>query len=142
RIYAPADAAWNGDWEMVIVPPDAAGAGQRKALREELAWEGFATIAPATLARPAHGESPTRRIVTALGLARAAMVLRVRDDPGAASTLAARAAAAWPLRALAVDYQRLIARFGNVIDRFRDAPDHLDAEQCFVVRTLLIHAYR
>jgi len=142
RIYAPADAAWTGGWEMVIVPPDAAGAAQRQALREELAWEGFATVAPATLARPAHGESPTQRIVTALGLAHAAMVLHVRDDPGAASTLAARAAAAWPLRALAADYRRLIGSFGTVIDRFRDTPDHLDPEQCFVVRTLLIHAYR
>jgi len=142
RIYAPADAAWSGEWEMVIVPPDAAGAAQRRALREELAWEGFAAIAPATLARPAHGESPTQRIVAALGLAQAAMVLHVRDDAGAASTLAARAGATWPLRALAADYRRLIGRFGTVVERFRDAPEDLDPEQCFVVRTLLIHAYR
>src|SRR4029453_8156373 len=40
------------------------------------------------------------------------------------------------------DYRKLIARFGTVIDRFRATPQSLDPEQCVVVRTLLIHAYR
>src|SRR4029453_16627055 len=40
------------------------------------------------------------------------------------------------------DYRKLIARFGTVIDRFRATPQSLDPEQCFIVRTLLIHSYR
>jgi phenylacetic acid degradation operon negative regulatory protein len=127
---------------MVLAPPAAASAARRLALRDELAWEGFAALAPGVFARPAHGDSTARGIVAALDLARAAMVLRVRDDPNVPGTLAARAATAWPLRALASDYRRLIARFGTVINRFRATPQSLDAEQCFVVRTLLIHAYR
>jgi phenylacetic acid degradation operon negative regulatory protein len=142
RIYAPADAQWNGEWEMVLAPPDAASTPRRQALRDELAWEGFAALAPAVFARPAHGDSTAHRIVAALGLSDAAMVLRVRDDPDARGTLATRAANAWPLRTLASDYRRLIARFGGVIDRFRATPQSLDPEQCFLVRTLLIHAYR
>jgi phenylacetic acid degradation operon negative regulatory protein len=142
RIYAPADAHWDGEWEMVLAPPDAAPAAARQALRDELAWEGFAALAPAAYARPAHGDSTAHRIVAALGLADAAVVLRVRDDPDAAGALEARAVSAWPLRALAADYRKLIARFGTVIDRFRATPQSLDPEQCFVVRTLLIHAYR
>jgi len=142
RIYAPADAQWNGEWEMVVAPPDAAPTTQRQALRDELAWEGFAALAPAVLARPAHGDSSAHRIVAALGLAHAAIVLRVHEDPDAPGALLARAASAWPLRALATDYRKLIARFGTVIDRFRAMPQSLDPEQCFVVRTLLIHAYR
>jgi phenylacetic acid degradation operon negative regulatory protein len=142
RIYAAADSHWNGDWEMVLVPPDGAPARSRQALRDELAWEGFAAIAPAVAARPIHGDSVAQSIVDELGLANAAIVLRVRDGPKSAGLLAARANAAWQLRALAADYRRLIGRFGTVIDRFRTTPGALDPEQCFVVRTLLIHAYR
>ncbi len=142
RIYAPADARWNGEWEMVLTPPDAATSAQRQALRDELAWEGFAALAPSVLARPAHGDSTAPRIVAALGLANAAIVVRAHDDPALPGALALRAKDAWPLRALAADYRRLIARFGTVIERFRATPQSLDPEQCFVVRTLLIHAYR
>ena len=44
---------------------------------------------------------------------------------------------------LAADYRRFLQRFGAVIDRFRAADEGAhDPQQCFVVRTLLIHAYR
>ena len=40
-------------------------------------------------------------------------------------------------------YRDLLRRFGTVIERFRERSDgDHDPEQCFVVRTLLIHAYR
>ena len=48
---------------------------------------------------------------------------------------------AWDLHSLASDYRRFLARFGAVIEHFREGEVH-DPEQCFVVRTLLIHAYR
>ena len=83
RIYAPADTHWNGEWEMVLAPPDAAPPARRRALRDELAWEGFAALARGAFARPAHGDSTAREIVAALALARSVMVLRVRDDPNA-----------------------------------------------------------
>ena len=51
--------------------------------------------------------------------------------------------ALWDLAALARDYRRFLALFGRVIDRFRiRAIDDSDPAQCFVVRMLLIHAYR
>jgi phenylacetic acid degradation operon negative regulatory protein len=49
----------------------------------------------------------------------------------------------WDLAALAADYRRFLALFGRVIDRFRMRPiETSDPAQCFVVRTLLIHAFR
>jgi phenylacetic acid degradation operon negative regulatory protein len=72
------------------------------------------------------------------------IVLSSRDDPqSGTATLAQAAAAAWDLPALAAAYRRLLSRFGAVIDRFRQGDTALlDAGQCFVVRSLLIHAYR
>jgi phenylacetic acid degradation operon negative regulatory protein len=50
---------------------------------------------------------------------------------------------AWDLAAIAGEYRRFLRRFGGVIDRFRAAGRGAhDPEHCFVVRTLLIHAYR
>src|SRR6185312_1938862 len=52
-------------------------------------------------------------------------------------------AAVWDLASLARSYRQFLARFGRVIDRFRTRDiEASDPGQCFVVRTLLIHAYR
>jgi hypothetical protein len=49
---------------------------------------------------------------------------------------------AWDLAGIAADYRRFLRRFGASSTGFATpATDH-DPEQCFVVRTLLIHAYR
>src|SRR5574337_1045965 len=95
RIYAPANGHWRGDWELVIAPPDAVDAGPRRALFDELAWEGYGQVAPAVLARPLDGASTARDIIAALGLSSRVVLARAHD-----------------------------------------------AGQCFIVRTLLVHAYR
>lgn len=142
RIYAPANGHWRGDWELVIAPPDAVDAGPRRALFDELSWEGYGQVAPAVLARPLDGASTARDIIAALGLASRVVLARAHDDPAGSGGLAARALAALPLATVAADYRRLIARFGRVIDRFRADAAALDPGQCFIVRTLLVHAYR
>ena len=58
-------------------------------------------------------------------------------------SLAAAVPRAWDLARIAADYRKFLRRFGAVIERFRRAsPDDHDPQQCFVVRTLLIHEYR
>jgi phenylacetic acid degradation operon negative regulatory protein len=49
--------------------------------------------------------------------------------------------ACWDLDAVAAEYAAFIARFSGVIEAF-GASRPLDPEQCFVVRTLLIHDFR
>jgi phenylacetic acid degradation operon negative regulatory protein len=116
----------------------------RRALMQELGWEGFGTLAPGVCARPATGASAVPRIAAALRLARDIVVFRARDDATLGGrTLAAGAADAWDLAGLAAHYRGFLQRFGSVIDRFRLAdPGAHDPLQAFVVRTLLIHAYR
>jgi len=144
RIYTIPNPDWDGAWEVVLAPSDAAGAATRLKLRDELAWEGFGTLAPGTYARPLRGDSALPRIVSALRLESRITVLRAKDDPSlGGAPLAARVETAWNLAALASDYRRFLARFGGVIDTFRTADGrNRDPAQCFVVRTLLIHAFR
>lgn len=142
RIYATASVPWDGDWELVI--GDGLAPAQRRALRTELSWAGFGTLAPGVYARPASGPGHVGRIAEALGLADRLFVLRAHDAPSSGGqALGTLVAQAWPLAGIATDYRAFVRRFGGVIQRFRgQAPERLDPQQCFAVRTLLIHAYR
>ncbi len=147
RIYAPPDTTWEGEWEIVLVPPDAATAARRSVLRDALAWEGFGTFAPALYARPAHRDAPLPSLLTLPPFATTVTMLRarevrLRDGGGGGGALATRVAAAWSLPLLARNYRRFVARFSGAAVALRAAKTTLDPAQAFVVRTLLIHAYR
>ncbi len=142
RIYAAPVEGWDDAWEMVIA--DGMTAPQRRALKLELGWEGFGTLASGVYARPAAAPSVVPRIAAALHISRRIVVVRASDDPmPGGQTLASIATRAWDLAGLAADYRRFMLRFGSVIDRFRMAgPTAHDPAQAFIVRTLLIHGYR
>jgi phenylacetic acid degradation operon negative regulatory protein len=140
RIYAIPDGQWDGSWELAIA--DGLAPAERRALAEELQWAGFGRFPAGILARPVRGESPLRGVLRARGCADRVIVARAVDAPASgALTLASGAPHAWDLAGVAAAYRETLRCFGSVIERFRDAAAH-DPEQCFVVRTLLIHAYR
>jgi phenylacetic acid degradation operon negative regulatory protein len=144
RIYAPSAEGWDGRWEIVLAPVPGLSSRERRDLRKELGWEGFGSIASGVLARPARADpsDPLGEIVRALGLERRIGVMTACDVPTAkARTLRVLAADCWDLAALVGEYRRFVARFTPVLDGLR-AVASLDPEQCFIVRTLLIHAFR
>jgi phenylacetic acid degradation operon negative regulatory protein len=142
RIYAPPSAdQWDGSWQMLIAAPAGIESSARRELLRELGWEGFGALAPGLLVRPARPEekSPIAEILHAYRAEQgiAALVARGAGSAGWANAWVRRC---WDLDALAAEYRTFIRRFQPVVAQFsgRDA----DAEQCFVVRTLLIHAFR
>ncbi len=142
RIYMPAQPHWDETWDLLI----AAGVhtGERRALGRDLRWEGFGTLAPGVYARPSAASSDGPRIARVRGTGGNIISVRARDDDTQGSwSLASAVPHAWDLRGIAGDYRRFLRRLGGVIDRFRAAANGAhEPEQCFVVRTLLIHAYR
>ncbi|MBK9114172.1 MAG: phenylacetic acid degradation operon negative regulatory protein PaaX [Betaproteobacteria bacterium] len=138
RIYHRPPEEWHGLWELVA----AAGvpATRRAMLRDELAWTGFGELASGVFVRPHEPARPLPAIVAAPGIAGRVVVAQAGDLPGQ-PPLAAAAGRAWDLTVLAAEYRQFLHRFGAVIERFRAGEAH-DPEQCFVVRTLLVHAYR
>ena len=140
RIYTRPTDVWDGTWELLLA--DAVPPARRAALREELVWSGFGALGPAVFLRPAQGERALPGAVDAPGVAERVVFGIAHDIPGR-RPLAAAVATAWDLAMLAADYRRFLQRFGMVIDRFRATREGAhDPQQCFVVRTLLIHAYR
>jgi len=138
RIYAPPVERWDGAWEVVIA--DGVRARHKQALRDALRWEGYGVFASGVYARPLQPGGalpPTAH-------SHRVMAIRSYDDVAlGGASLGSAVERAWDLSAIAADYRRFLQRFGGVIERFQVAPAEAhDPEQCFLVRTLLIHAYR
>jgi phenylacetic acid degradation operon negative regulatory protein len=142
RIYTPHSAEWQGDWQVLVVPPETVPGRARDTLRDELAWIGFGLLAPGVHVRPATGDEHARPP----GLPQHARVMRfeARDlaNPDRHG-LAHQAETLWDLKGLSARYRRFLAHFGPGIDLYREAAgEPATPEQCFVARTLLIHAFR
>lgn len=142
RVYDSPFEPWAGEWEAVVAHGEGLGPATRRHLRDELHWAGFATFAPNVYLRPARFDGVAARIVETLGVARAVTGFCAREsDTSDLPGLAARAEAVYALPALAGDYRRFLARFSGVADALeRDARP--SPAQAFVLRTLLVHAYR
>lgn len=138
RIYARPPEEWHGEWELVLA--DAMAPATRRALRTELGWAGFGALGPATFVRPHLALRALPAVLAHRQVAPQVVTTLARDLP-ARRTLGQATAHAWPLAGLAADYRRFLRHFGGVIDRFRAGAAH-DPAQCFIVRTLLIHAFR
>jgi len=99
RIYASPDYPWDGSWEMVVA--DRLPVLERRALQQELQWEGFGTLAPGVFARPSRAPSAVPRIAAALGLIDRIVVARGNDDAALGGrTLVSSVPRAWDLASI------------------------------------------
>jgi phenylacetic acid degradation operon negative regulatory protein len=137
RIYSEPDASWSGRWTLIVVPPMRAAA--RNQIREELVWRGFGEISANVFAHPESDVRGLRSQRDAGGLLAAVVVfdasLAGEDAPQSLVDLG------WDLGDLGLRYQRFVARFASVLaelGRHRE----IEPQDCFLVRTLLIHEYR
>ncbi len=148
RIYAPpATDPWDGEWHLVIVPPAAVDEASRRELRNELEWDGFGIVGPGLFVRPARpgNEAALRETTRALEIDGLVAIVSARALPhgkahGAAS-IAALSAGSWDLKSVAVGYRGFVARFRSVAQALYRGADP-SPQQCFVLRTLLIHEFR
>ncbi len=146
RIYAGgapgAGAGWSGEWHLVILSPTLLSAAERERLKRELAWLGFGPLTPHLLAHPSPDGEALSHLLQHLGLASKVVVLRARSDAltrgGAMRDLVG---AAWDLNELARAYHDFLELFRPVL-RALEQGGALDPAACFLIRVLLIHAYR
>lgn len=141
-IYAADQPPWDGDWLLVLtgavpLPPEV-----REALRRDLLWQGFGTLAPHVLAHPRGDENSLRQTLEGHGLAGKVVVMRARGhaltDPAAGMALVR---GGWDLDTLATSYQAFLERFRPLWQALRSAGEPAP-KQGFLIRTLLIHDYR
>ncbi|MEQ8601994.1 MAG: phenylacetic acid degradation operon negative regulatory protein PaaX [Marivibrio sp.] len=138
RIYSLPERDWDGRWLFVLLTDDAP-AQAREALKKELAFQGFSTLAPALLAHPKAEREAAKRAICAHRLADHALILEAAsDDRDAMRPLRRIVEQAWSLDALDAQYRAFLKAFKPVAAG--PAPD--DPEAAFLLRVLLIHDYR
>jgi phenylacetic acid degradation operon negative regulatory protein len=143
RVYAMGQQTWDGLWDVIVMDASIGGASRRN-FRGSLAWEGFAMAAPGVFVRPARAqaENDLEDVARTLALPRGTTVMTAREvAPAGASALTATMRRSWDLAGINAQYRAFIARFAPVVGMFAPA-GRATPEQAFLVRTLLIHAYR
>jgi phenylacetic acid degradation operon negative regulatory protein len=142
RIYDDARGSWDGDWQVVLTPGDCLTPVLRDALRKELLWEGYAAIAPGVLLHPSGQVDELLDILQIAGAHDKVVVLQAQTLGALSSRpLKELVNQCWNLGKVAAEYQSFIDRFRSVARALRSA-SNLDPEQCFVIRTLLMHEFR
>jgi phenylacetic acid degradation operon negative regulatory protein len=137
RIYSAPDTLWSGRWTLVLLPP--MRAAEKKELREELIWRGFGELSSNAFAHPELDSRSLRAQGRPLGpLSKVIIFDATLADDDAPQRLVSLG---WDLEDLSKRYQRFVKRFERVLKALHGLRA-LDAQACFIVRTLLIHEYR
>jgi len=145
RIYAPLNVHWDGSWTLILNGDGALNAAERSAVRKELLWEGYSVIAPGIMGHPAADGPALDELLKRLVVAGKLFVVHgkaMRQVSGRA--LSDLVADGWDLSGVAQGYQQFITQFEPLLAAVRaaEAEGGLAPQQAYVVRTLLIHAYR
>ncbi len=142
RIYAAPGVDWDGRWTLLLAPNGSIDSTLRAAVRKELEWEGFAMLAPGLLAHPAAAPDGVAEVLRRVDGGGKIFVCAATELPGVgARPLAELVHAGWDLSAVVAGYRRFIDHFTPLLGLLRNEPAP-DPQLAFIVRTLLIHAYR
>jgi phenylacetic acid degradation operon negative regulatory protein len=143
RIYAPLNVHWDGSWTLILNGDGALNAAERGAVRKELLWEGYSVIAPGIMGHPAADGPALDELLKRLGVAGKLFVVQGKSmRQVSARPLSDLVADGWDLSGVAYGYQRFITQFEPLRTAVQAEADALSPQQAFVIRTLLIHAYR
>ncbi|RSZ56715.1 phenylacetic acid degradation operon negative regulatory protein PaaX [Massilia atriviolacea] len=146
RIYAPLAAHWDGNWTLVLSGAGGIDAPGRALLRKEMLWEGYAMIAPGMFGHPAGDAAVLEELLARVGVKDKLFVCRASALPGVSGRpLQDLVHEGWDLSGVIAGYRHFIERFAPLL-ALLDAGAGADAapapQQAFVIRTLLVHAYR
>lgn len=143
RIYAPVQRDWDGKWTLVLANVGKITAEQRATVRRELLWQGFRVVAPYVLAHPAPDMETLDDILQRADATDSVFVCTaLQPEPSPARPLADLIGQCWELDAVFEDYTRFIADFDVVAGLLARSPAALTAGAAFVIRELMIHAFR
>lgn len=142
RIYTPTYLAWDGEWTHIMTLPGLLGGAQRSRLRKELLWEGFGALSPTAFIHPRPDFETLTELLTRLQLQKGVFISNMTPS---ASTLGQPfpdlVEQCWDLDTITAGYRDFLNGFGTLPGLLRKQTG-VDDELAFVLRTLLIHAFR
>jgi phenylacetic acid degradation operon negative regulatory protein len=141
RIYFTPPESWQGEWQVVVLP-STLPQSQRDALRKELSWAGYGTVAPGVLAHPSGDTETLLEILQETGTHDKVVPMAARNIGALTSRpLQDLARDCWNLDVIDNAYREFTDRLRPVL-RARRSARTLDPEQCFLVQTLTMHDFR
>lgn len=142
RIYDAQDKPWDGHWQIAIIPEGKLSPEKREALRSDLLWDGYGTIAPGVLAQPSDDAQRPREILKQTASNDCVLLMSAKtQDEIASQALQAMVQQCWKLDQLAENYEYFLKRFKPALTLLSEDKIQ-NPEQYFVMRTLLIHEFR
>jgi phenylacetic acid degradation operon negative regulatory protein len=142
RIYAPLGVHWNGKWTLLLSAGASIDAPERASLRKELLWEGYSMIAPGIFGHPASNPEILEELLARVGVQGKLFVCSATELPNvSARPLRDLVEDGWDLSGVIAGYRHFIEQFEPLLALLLK-DEQLQAAQAFVIRTLLIHAYR
>ena len=140
RIYAELYPEWDGKWDLIFTTQ--LDNELRKVVKKELEWQGFGNVAPGIMAHPMADMLEVNS--TLQDLCVTGDVIHMESQLVGSQTsapLKEMVHECWNLQELSESYQAFLDQFRPVL-RALESSEGLDPEQCFQLRTLLIHHYR
>ncbi|RJG08164.1 phenylacetic acid degradation operon negative regulatory protein PaaX [Noviherbaspirillum cavernae] len=142
RIYSPSGLQWDGSWTLVLTAPEIISAAQRSQLRKELLWEGFGMVGTGVFGHPGEKAAALEEILARVKVTGKVFVCSASESRQVSSRpLSDLVDACWELGAVIEGYRHFIACFESLLPLL-NRKGALDPERAFIIRTLLIHAFR
>jgi len=140
RVYSNDLPPWDGGWTLLLITQ--LSPEKRKALREELQWQGFAALSPVLLASPRCDQSDLLASLQELHLMDECIIFHTRaQDLPTSHALHREVRQSWHLDTLGEHYHSFISTFSPLLLALRGQCE-ITPEDAFLSRILLIHDYR
>lgn len=143
RIYHGHATTWGGRWTVVAVAADLVDPSTRADLVQRLRWLGFGSLGTGVLLSPVDHVDEVRSIVAELHAGTGVAVFRAErahEELGLGDGQLAHAC--FDTRAVAALYQAFVRRFRPLAETGAEGLAELDDELAFLVRTLVVDAFR
>ncbi len=146
HIYASHAPLWDRRWRLILAVGQF-NAKERERLRQALFWQGFGVLGTDCFVHPSADLTAICDALIAEGMAdylgRLIPLLAADSRASVAANDADLVARAWNLEALAGAYDEFVTTYLPILaELHRECQLDLDAEEAFLLRTLLIHDYR
>lgn len=140
RIYAAPAVEWDGKWTLLMASSGGIDAPVRAWLRKQLVWEGYAMITPGVFGHPSGDPAVLDEIISRAGVRGKLYAFSASELAHIGSRpLRELVDEGWDLSTVAEGYRHFIEEFAPLQALLAE---QVEPEQAFVIRTLLIHAYR
>jgi len=140
RIYGEPRQTWSGRWCLVLLADLVVDEKER--VRRELGWLGFAPISASVLAHPSPDMTALDTALAQTGCDDRLIVMEGETvGKGRSEALRELVHERWNLAELDARYRGFVERFRPAFQALK-ADGNCDPELAFVLRTLLIQAYR